>query len=308
MESQDILNLQEAYLHVCENVSSGNSRRAQSSRAPIAQRVTDREAERIRQSARNNPRPSAVKHSDNSLEAMKRRWKEADEAKDAHERFQKSEREAKEQKRAPSRGIGKYESVLRRKGPTIARTPLSKAEEKLKNLNRLSREQPDRPELKLRAKKVRAAIKKSDQWGTPEAAKEEYVIGHLITEGYTDNYESAIAIYESMSDEWIYNILEDFVPLTPEKEERVKKRVGKLAREVQLHGARMKELKRKPLGKFRPGVKKEKEAIVKSARKKAKQVRSASDALIHASVSREANTQKKTNDLKQRLRDLGEEP
>lgn len=103
-------------------------------------------------------------------------------------------------------------------------------------------------------------------------------------------------------------VREDFVPLTPDKEERVKTRVGELTRDIQLYGARMKELKRKPLGKFRPKVKKEKEAIAKSARKKVKQVRSASDALIHASTSRQANTQRNIEDLKQKLRDLGEEP
>jgi len=45
-------------------------------------------------------------------------------------------------------------------------------------------------------------------------------------------------------------------------------------------------------------VKKEKEAIVKSARKKAKQIRSASDALIDASTSRSASIQKRIQDLK----------
>lgn len=37
---------------------------------------------------------------------------------------------------------------------------------------------------------------------------EEYVIDYLVTERYTDNYDSAIAIYESMSDEWLDTILE----------------------------------------------------------------------------------------------------
>lgn len=37
---------------------------------------------------------------------------------------------------------------------------------------------------------------------------EEYVIDYLVTEGYTDNYDSAIAIYESMSEEWLDTILE----------------------------------------------------------------------------------------------------
>ena len=95
-----------------------------------------------------------------------------------------------------------------------------------------------------------------------------------------------------------FEVREDFVPLTPEKEERVKKRVGELARDIQVSGARMNELKKKPLGRFRPKVKKEKEAIVKSARKKAKQIRSASDALIDASTSRSASIQKRIQDLK----------
>ena len=37
---------------------------------------------------------------------------------------------------------------------------------------------------------------------------EEYVIDYLVSEGYTDNYDSAVAIYESMSDEWLDTILE----------------------------------------------------------------------------------------------------
>jgi hypothetical protein len=98
-----------------------------------------------------------------------------------------------------------------------------------------------------------------------------------------------------------FEVREDFVPLTPDKEEGVKKRVGELARDIQLQGARMKELKKKPLGRFRPKVKKEKEEIVKSARKKAKQVRSASDALIDASTSRSAKIQKRIEDLKGEL-------
>jgi hypothetical protein len=103
-----------------------------------------------------------------------------------------------------------------------------------------------------------------------------------------------------------FEVREDFVPLTPDKEERVKKRVGELARDIQLQGARMKELKKKPLGRFRPKVKKEKEELVKSARKKVKQARSASDALIHASVSREASDRRSIESLKKRLKDLGE--
>lgn len=103
-------------------------------------------------------------------------------------------------------------------------------------------------------------------------------------------------------------VYEEFKDLTPEKEERVKGRVGELARDLQVQGERMKELRNKPFGKYRPKVKKEKESIVKSARKKQKLVQNASDALIRTSVSREARGRKRAEDIKQQLRDLGQEP
>jgi len=103
-------------------------------------------------------------------------------------------------------------------------------------------------------------------------------------------------------------VYEEFKDLTPEKEERVMSRVGELARDLQVQGARMTQLRKKPFGKYRPKVKKEKEAIVKSAKKKQNLVQNASDALIRTGVSREAKLVKKIHDLDQKLRDLGEEP
>lgn len=209
MESQDILNLQEVYLEICENVSGGRARRASSRRAPISQRVTDREAQEIRANARENPRSSSVAPSDDSLGAMKQRFKDETDAENA-------DKEAKKPKPVPSRGIGSSERVLR-KGKK--RTPGGTAQARVAELNKRLRQQGKKPyqwpQDDERVRRISAALKKRDKWGTPEAANEEYVINYLISEGYTDNYESAIAIYESMSDEWIYNILEDFVPLTP---------------------------------------------------------------------------------------------
>lgn len=101
---------------------------------------------------------------------------------------------------------------------------------------------------------------------------------------------------------------EEFRDLSPEKEEKVKNRVGELARDLQVQSARMKELKKKPFGKYRPKVKKEKEAIVKSAKKKQRQVQNASDALIRTSISREAKKRREYEDIKQKLRDLGVDP
>lgn len=107
---------------------------------------------------------------------------------------------------------------------------------------------------------------------------------------------------------FVRKVDEEFKDLTPEKEEKVTNRVGELFRDVQVQDARMKELRKKPFGKYRPEVKKEKEAIFKSMKKKQKLVQNASDALIHTSVSRQAKNRKRAEEIKQKLRDLGEEP
>lgn len=51
-------------------------------------------------------------------------------------------------------------------------------------------------------KKVTARRKRKEE------TNEEYIIDHLVSEGYTDDYDSALEIYEAMSEEWLYSILE----------------------------------------------------------------------------------------------------
>lgn len=84
--------------------------------------------------------------------------------------------------------------------------------------------------------------------------------------------------------------------------------MGELFRDVQVQDARMKELKKKPFGKYSPKVKKEKVSILKSMKNKQKLVQNASDAVIRTGVSRQAKNRKRAEEIKQQLRDLGEEP
>jgi hypothetical protein len=95
-------------------------------------------------------------------------------------------------------------------------------------------------------------------------------------------------------------IFEAFKELTPEKEKKVKNRVGELVRRVQVNAASVKKLRKKPFANFRPKVKSEIEANIKSAKKGAKLVGNASDALIRTSVDRSAKMQNKIKDLKRR--------
>lgn len=98
----------------------------------------------------------------------------------------------------------------------------------------------------------------------------------------------------------VIGIDEGFKPLTPEKEKKVEKRVGELARDVQLSAARMKELRNKPFARHRPGIRRQAAEIIKNAKKKQQLVRNASDALIDASVTRSAKIQKEIEDRKNR--------
>jgi hypothetical protein len=123
--------------------------------------------------------------------------------------------------------------------------------------------------------------------------------------------QDVLAIMARVPIEEILEVIEldeEYKDLTPEKEERVKGRVGELARDIQLGAARVKELRNKPFAKHRPGIRKQAAEIIKNAKKKHQLVQNASDALIRTSVSREAKGRKKAEDIKQQLRDLGENP
>lgn len=129
------------------------------------------------------------------------------------------------------------------------------------------------------------------------------IISHLLDEGYAETPNAAEKIMTNMSEEWKLSILEDFKDLTPEKETRVKQRLGDLARDVQILGATHKNLGKKPLAKFRPKIKKQKQEIAKIARRKGKLAQNAADALIRTSTSRSANIEFKRQQLLKKLKD-----
>lgn len=150
----------------------------------------------------------------------------------------------------------------------------------------------------VRCRKVGAS-----NWGnkTEEMDIFDFVYDFLISENLDE--QDVLDIMARVPIEEILEIIEmdeGFRPLTPEKEERVQKRVGELARDVQLSAARMKELKQKPFAKHRPGIRRQAAEIIKNAKKKQQLVRNASDALIDASTTRSARIQKQIEDEKNR--------
>lgn len=290
----------EEYQDLYENVSGGRAKRAK--HGNIDQSVSDKEADEVRAPGREQRAEKEAARKKQELKdtlgsrgasLMASRGADSDSVPMAS---------SKRRSEPTGGGVSGNTPVLRRRKPnghaTRGSSPEHIATQKARDLA------GGGPETKARQKKIRAALKKSKKWGTPEARNEAYVLEHLISEGYADDYNCAVAICESMSDEWFESILsEEFKDLTPDKEKRVKNRVGELARDIQVSGARMKELNKKPFGKYRPKVKAEKESILKSARKKHKHVTNASDALTRTSVSREAGIVKKMYDLKKRMDD-----
>jgi DNA-binding transcriptional MerR regulator len=124
----------------------------------------------------------------------------------------------------------------------------------------------------------------------------DVVYHFLISENLTE--QEVLDIMTHVSIDEILDLIEEYQDLTPEKEERVKNRVGELARDIELSAARVRELRKKPFAKHRPGIRKQAAEILKNAKKKQKLVQNASDALIRTSTSRSAKIQKRIEDLK----------
>jgi len=210
MDLKEFRNLQEAYLNVYddgiesyiyENIGTGKSKRARF--GGIIQRPSQSEISNIRASAKESPKPI-------------------------------SEPKPLTQRKGinilPSGGVGPSEKVLR---GGYTRTPRGIASRRATELQKKSRrlDIPTSDVLKTieREAKIRAALKKAKKWGTPEATAEEIILSHLIQEGYTNTLESAQAILENMSEDWIESIVEEYRVLPIE---RIQKQIDKKAQKA----------------------------------------------------------------------------
>jgi hypothetical protein len=69
--------------------------------------------------------------------------------------------------------------------------------------------------LKMKQKDLNARMKEFDDNVNASNTikrfqREEFILEYLLSYGYADSYDAAVEIYESMSDEWLYDILEEF--------------------------------------------------------------------------------------------------
>lgn len=186
MDSNMFRSIQEAYLDVYtdeflyENTPTGKSKRA--SRGGIAQRPTLGEIKELKAAAKRKPQPIV-------------------------------ERNPRQQRIGigllPSRGVGPTEALLRggyrRQPKGIATARLSKLKKESRNA---SLPTPKLLNIFNRIEKMKAAMSRSQHWGTPEAAAEGFILEYLMQEGYADCLGSAEIIFENMSDEWLDDILE----------------------------------------------------------------------------------------------------
>lgn len=121
--------------------------------------------------------------------------------------------------------------------------------------------------------------------------KEDAIIDYLVTEGYADDYDSAIKIYESMSDEWLKELVEGFVPLDDRKIDLVrgfiKKGVGKLEKNVDKITQAQNELANKRIPTHHIGK------LVRDTKKTSKLVNNAQNAMDRSRQERIAILRKK---------------
>jgi hypothetical protein len=140
---------------------------------------------------------------------MRNNWLSSYENDERRERAQAAfeRRERAERSQVASRGIGSDEPQLHKskKGirRTHQRTPAFIARQKA-----LALRTSTAPNADLRRKKILKALRNKEKWGQKHE-EIEYILNLLVTEGFTDNYDSVISIIESMSDEWFYQILDE---------------------------------------------------------------------------------------------------
>lgn len=96
-------------------------------------------------------------------------------------------------------------------------------------------------------------------------------------------------------------IYEDFIPLTREKEKRVMSKIDNLVGDISRSAETVKKLRKKPLAKFRPSVKRKIASEIKDAKKAQGLVQKASDAVIRSSVDREAKAIKQMGGIQSPL-------
>lgn len=107
---------------------------------------------------------------------------------------------------------------------------------------------------------------------------------------------------------FVRKVDEEFKDLTPEKEQRVMRRMGELAKDVLDSHEKAIKLRNKPFAKHRPGVRRMATELLKNAKKKQRLAQNATDAISRTDASRRATNIHKQNQLKQQLRDLGADP
>lgn len=188
-----------------ENVSSGRAKRASSTRAPIQPMPTHAEIQQIKKDAKQTERPKAAEPVDNSISAMKARFK-------AEEEKEKREAEEKTKTILPSRGIRSDEPVLR--GRTKKRKSGGLAQAKLNKLRDELRHTGD-PVTANRVKKIRAALVSKRKWGR-QNEEVKAILHFLINENYCDTLDEAMNMAENISDDGLCYIIEniDQIPQT----------------------------------------------------------------------------------------------
>jgi hypothetical protein len=138
----------------------------------------------------------------------------------------------------------------------------------------------------------------------------ECIISYIINEGYADTFNSAELILFNMSEQWIESIMEDvidedeswrqrnFKPMEPYKQEIVQARHAELAGKTFSALDKLKKLNKKPLKRFRPGLKKRILSTAKSGKTAGRLATKAGESLIRQSHHDEKQKRNKISALK----------
>lgn len=230
--------------------------------------------------------------------------------------------------------IGLYEAYLdvyseREYIPEASRSDVSYAREAVSNARKRYKEHPEGHkgddtayQYKLAKGAFKSVVNRARQAKNKvEESVDLYdvVLDHLLDEGYCDDVESAEIIMANMSEEWLDEIVEGFVPLSKDKAERVKshlttKLVPQMthhSKELQKNVDEYKKRKRNPLVWHTiggAGPQKRVKHHLERFKTLKKHSENARDALSQTSAHNVASAMHKRNIVASKLKDLGFDP
>ena len=123
----------------------------------------------------------------------------------------------------------------------------------------------------------------------------------LLNDLYEHGIENPEEFILEMSENDLFDLLEKFVPLTPDKEGRVLRKLSNLSAEAKGNLSRARELNKKPFSRIRPGVQNEIQKIVNRGQVITKLGKRAANALMQTNQDKIKDSEEREKVIRKKI-------